>query len=150
MIVRQDSRLTGGIGDDEFFFFFGNDTKDENDKNSVIDADLNIEIADFETGSDKIALVVDGASHANYADDHNELISLFLSGTMIDYDSDGDVDDLEVSVTTTDSISGEAQTKTIIFENLNRQLNADDFEVMSLEQFEVMVDDIQQSYIDAF
>ena len=150
LIVRQDSRLTGGIGDDEFFFFFGNDTKDENDKNSVIDADLNIEIADFETGSDKIALVVDGASHANYADDHNELISLFLSGTMIDYDSDGDVDDLEVSVTTTDSISGEAQTKTIIFENLNRQLNADDFEVMSLEQFEVMVDDIQQSYIDAF
>ena len=151
LIVRQDSRLTGGIGVDEFFFFFGNDTKDENDENSVIDADLQVEIADFGTGADKIVLVVDHASHGEYVNKYDDLISFFLSdSTLIDHDSDGVEDDLRVVVTTTDSVSKEAQTKTIIFESLNRHLTAEDFEVMSLEQFEVMVDDIQQSYIDAF
>ena len=150
MIVRQDSRLTGGIGDDEFFFFFGNDQKYENNENYVIDADLQVEIADFGNGTDKIVLVVDHNAHPEYDEDYDDLISFFLSGTLIDHDSDGVADDLQVVVTTTDSVSKEAQTKTIIFENLNRQLTAEDFEVMSLVQFNGMVDDIQQSYIDAF
>ena len=150
MIVRQDSRLTGGIGDDEIFFFFGNDQKYENNENYVIDVDLQVEIADFGNGTDKIVLVVDHNAHPEYDEDYDDLISFFLSGALIDYDSDGVEDDLQVVVTTTDSVSKEAETKTIIFENLNRQLTAEDFEVMSLEQFEVMVDDIQQSYIDAF
>lgn len=144
LMATQDSRMIGGIGDDEFFVFFGND------ENNVFDADLQVEIADFGNGTDKIVLVVDHNAHPEYDEDYDDLISFFLNGTLIDYDSDGSNDDLQVVVITTDIISKEAQTKTIIFENLGRQLTAEDFEVMSLVQFDGMVDDIQQSYIDAF
>lgn len=153
LIVAQDSRITGGSGDDQFFLFFGNDNieKDANDEViDVFDDDLMLEITDFGDGSDKIMLVVNYNTHAEFINNNSDLIALFTSGTFIDHDSDGVLDDLRVFVSTTDSVSSVPHLRTIIFEDLGRQLTNEDFEVMSLDDYNLMVDEIQQSYLDMF
>lgn len=144
ILADQNSRITGGVGDDEFFFYFGNVT-DEN-----ANTDLLIEISDFGNGDDKLVLVYDEESHPDFVSDITNLTSAFLSASLSDYDGDGAMDDLIVNITTTEIISNQSYSKTIAIENLNRQLTQADLTIMTATEFEQLVDEVQQNVIDGF